>query len=324
MSSPFGKPKYRQFIEELDSKRPKKKDKPVVDGLNIEIPKTILQTDPLVKILKVKNKVIASEVSGYLFAIELEAKDFTSFEIYNFIEIKLEKEVADIVIMHNEAGNATGIILVQLIEPITESHLNILNECQFDGSSIHTILFKSLNEYDQYLDLLIKSKLSKISLPIKRATPQIYIYNFVGDENELEELLQKCGQINLIQKKIIKDFCYYIVCFANEGSARLCYRTFNRFPYNGTNIIASPYFPRATERVVGIRGCFDLIWLKQQVSFFGIIEQDKITNDGTAYFLMNSPESSKLVCMLLFGREYQNNFLDTFFVDYHTFTQLKA
>ena len=288
-------------------------------------PSVIELEDPASKIHNTSVPIMMKEVQGYLIALTFEGVDFTSYEVYSYVEDTLKTEVADLSIFRDIFTNEpTGLVVIQLIEEVGTGRLAKLSEQPFKGHPVKVRLFSKEEKFKQFVENTANEKVKYLSLPLKKSTPVIYIQNYPGDEDSLAKLLERCGKINLIRVSNIRNNIFYIVFFDRESAAHLAYITFNGITIGGHEIIVTPHYQKSNDRSFGVQNCDQPAELRNQIEDFGHIESIKEGQDGVLYFLMESLTAAKFACILINSRKIGTNRVFTFFVEYEYFQSIKS
>lgn len=303
-----------------------KKDKTLMEELDphryVVLHSALEMADPAHHIRANAAPSTKNDVQGYLIALTFNITDYSSYELYSYVEETLKTEVEDLSMFRNPNSNEpTGLVVVQLVEDVSTTRLKKLTEQTFKGQPVQVRLFSNELKFSQFLNNSVDEKLREIAIPLKRATPIVFVQNFVGNDSDLKSLFGKCGKINIIQMSHIKKCIFYAIYYDSEVSTRRACKTLNGFVLDKCEMIVTPLYPRACERCFGVSNCDDLDSLTAQIENFGHIEKMKKGDDGVYYFLMESLNSSRFACTLINSRKIGSNRVFTFFVEYEQFTK---
>lgn len=269
------------------------------------------------------SKTKYKEPSGYLISVKVSSNvEFVSYEIYNFIEQTVKVELEDISLFRTLNGTPTGLLVAQFTEEVTQSRLQKLESKTFKGSPIQVRLFQTIGAFHKFIRSLSESKLDLIRFNNSNSIPIIYLQNFDGDSNSVNEFFSKFSQISMIKPYKYRDSYYYVLFFTDEASAIKAHRTFNGFEYKNKKLIVAPLYKNAAERTFAIHHCQDPSWLKKEIEYFGDIEQIKQNSQSEIFVQMTSLESAKAACVLLNNKVHDSYTITTNFVDYDYFQRI--
>ena len=314
-----------QVISKVQNKKDKSNMVPTeeLDPHRYVVLHSVLEmTDPAHNIKASAAPIAQKDVQGYLIALTFNTTDYSSYELYSYVEETLKTEVEDLSMFRNPITNEpTGLVVVQLVEDVNTSRLKKLTEQPFKGKPVQVRLFSNELKFAQFLNNSVDEKLRTVAIPLRRATPIVFVQNFVGNDADLTRLFGKCGKINIIQMSHIKKCIFYAIYYDTEAATRLACRTLNGFVVDRVEMIVTPLYPRACERCFGVSNCDDLESLRSQIENFGNIDKMKQGEDGVYYFLMESLNASRYACTLINSRKIGTNRVFTFFVEYEQFTK---
>lgn len=314
-----------QVISKAQNKKDKSNMAPSeeLDNNRFVVLHSVLEmTDPAHNIRASAAPVAQKDVQGYLIALTFNMVDYSSYELYSYVEETLKTEVEDLSIFRNPNTNEpTGLVVVQLVEDVNTSRLKKLTEQTFKGQPVKVRLYSNELKFSQFLFNSVDEKLREIALPLKRATPIVFVQNFVGNDSDLTRLFGKCGKINIIQMSNIKKCIFYAIYYDSEVATRRACKILNGFVVDRCEMIVSPLYPRACERCFGVSNCDDLDSLRVQIENFGHIEKMKEGSDGVYYFLMESLNASRYACTLINSRKIGTHRVFSFFIEYEQFTK---
>ena len=311
-----------QPISKVQNKKDKNMNPPQeLDPSRYVVLHSVLEmTDPAHNIKASAAPIAQKDVQGYLIALTFDIVDYSSYELYSYVEETLKTEVEDLSIFRSPITNKpTGLVVVQLVEDVNTSRLKKLTEQTFKGRPVQVRLFSNELKFAQFLNNNVEEKLRQVYLPLKQATPIVFVQNFVGNDDDLTNLFGKCGKINLIRMSHIKKCIFYTIYYDKEVATRLACRTLNGFVVGKCEMIVTALYPRASERCFGVSNCDAPDELRVQIQIFGNIEKMKQSKDGTFYFLMETLNSSRYACTLINSRKIGTHRVFTFFVEYEQF-----
>lgn len=283
---------------------------------------TLARQDPATDAKSARAPAIPKEVQGYLFSISFKKPvEFMSYEIFEVVEAVVKAEIEEITFLHDPISKLIIEAIVQLTEEISASRLKGLHLHKFKGSKMRLRLFSNEETFLSYLENRSNDKLSKISLPLPQSTPVVYVQGFNGSEQELHRFFSRCGMINFIHRNESSNLKFDMIFFNSNAAAQKAFRTFNGIISKYGDLIVNPFYKKAEERAFAVVNCTDLKSLDSFVSNIGSVESKKI-DKNTVYYLMDSIESSSLLCVLLNSRKIGDNHLLTYFVDFEHFHKI--
>lgn len=265
--------------------------------------------------------VDTNEVSGQYASLECKCTDFSPYEIRNFIEEKMQIGVEDLSLARDYSSAFIGYILVKFQIPITFSQISIIHGQSFKGFPVKATLYRTASEFNRFIAALAQKKAQSIVLPPKSGAPLVYIYDFDGFVEELEDLLKSAIQEEPeIQTKSNEFITYFIVTYKSINSALTACKLFEGFHYKDGIMKVRPLFRLASERVFSVEGTENAPRIVELAKMFGTVTMLKVAQNKALYVLMESVDGSRAACTYLNHMIVDDHEIITHFIDFDRFS----
>ena len=268
------------------------------------------------------------EKSSKFLIVYTSPAEFRGYELQNFIEEMIQSSVDNISVFCDQNGEKIGIVAVELSFPITHSKLSKILQKPFKGVTLQIRAFPAKTDFQKFLEIHSVERLESINFTRGKHTPLVYVQNFIGDSQQLKEIFNSVGNIQLVRLQKVKFGNVFIIYFDDEDSALKACRTFNNITPSGqtTPIIVKSMYKSASSQYFAVCGLNSKEECEELCSNYGTVNAIKTlpeTNGFTFYIYMEDLDQSKTACALLNGLQINDCHIRTFFITNDRFNQIE-
>jgi hypothetical protein len=263
------------------------------------------------------------EYSGCFLAVTVHSSDFSSFEIWNFIEQILQTTVEDLSLFRHYNGMPTGVVVAQLADDVPLSRLDRFHGREFKGFPAEARLFDTMQAFQKFMRLHAELRDEPVSALLRVTIPPVvYILNFEGTDEDLKALFGQCGEITLAMSAPFRERRYHTLCFATDEAARKAARTFNGHAAGSAPLVVAALNARSATLTLAIRRLASYALVADELEGFGSVKEVKAPGDGSVYVMMAQLDAAKAACALLNQRVFGGERVTTHFVDAEFFERI--
>ena len=274
------------------------------------------------EVTSAQNKIETHKKGGgysSLCMIKCNCKDFSNYEIRNFIQDVICAEITDLTTCRDRGSNPIGYVFCKFARPVQIPQLFKLNGRRFKNHVLTVTAFTKMSQFKKQMQLISEMKLNSIVLPVQKKSPIVYFFGFNGGRSDLLQVLKTCiKEEPEIIEKVHKGIKYHTATYSSKGSSMKVANVFNGYSIFDTIIFTRILFPNAAERAFCVRKCDDRKWLYNEIKRFGSMANYKEKNDDT-FILMESIDDATAACLYLNGFIHDEQEIRTYFVEYSYF-----